>query len=122
LRSPQVASKNSDPPIGGKEIFMRVMMIASLPVEQFNEAVRDGSSGAKMKKIMDAIKPEAAYFTALHGKRTAVLIVDLADPSKIPSLAEPWFLLFNASVDFHPVMLPQDLANAGLEDLGKAWG
>ena len=79
---------------------MRMMMIASMPVEQFNEAVRDGSAGAKMKKIMDAIKPEAAYFTALNGKRTAVLIVDLPEPSRIPSLAEPWFLLYNASVDF----------------------
>ena len=101
---------------------MRIMMVVSLPVEPFNAAVRDGSVGAKMKKIMDAIKPEAAYFTALNGKRTAVLIVDLADPSKIPSLAEPWFLPFNASVDMYPVMLPQDLANAGLEGLGKAWG
>jgi hypothetical protein len=101
---------------------MRMMMIASMPVEQFNAAVRDGSTQAKMKKIMDQLKPEAAYFTAINGKRTAVLIVDLADPSKIPSLAEPWFLTFNASVDFYPVMVPQDLAAAGLDGLGKQWG
>ena len=101
---------------------MRIMMVCSLPVEPFNEAVKDGSTGAKMKKIMDAIKPEAAYFTALNGKRTAILIVDLPDPSKIPSLAEPWFLTYNASVDMYPVMLPQDLAGAGLDGLGKAWG
>ena len=101
---------------------MRIMMVCSLPVEPFNEAVKDGSTGAKMKKILDAIKPEAAYFTALNGKRTAILIVDLPDPSKIPSLAEPWFLTYNASVDMYPVMLPQDLAGAGLDGLGKAWG
>ncbi len=101
---------------------MRMMMIASMPVEQFNAAVKDGSTQAKMKKIMDQLKPEAAYFTAINGKRTAVLIVDLADPSKIPSLAEPWFLTFNASVDFYPVMVPQDLAAAGLDGLGKQWG
>jgi hypothetical protein len=100
---------------------MRMMMIASMPVESFNEAVKDGSTQAKMKKIMDQAKPEAAYFTALNGKRTAVLIVDLADPSKIPSLAEPWFLTFNASVDFYPVMVPQDLAAAGLDGIGKQW-
>jgi len=100
---------------------MRIMMVVSLPVEPFNEAVKDGSTGAKMKKILDATKPEAAYFTALNGKRTAILIVDLADPSKIPSLAEPWFLNFNAAVDMYPVMLPQDLAGAGLEGLGKQW-
>lgn len=101
---------------------MRIMMIVSLPVETFNAAVKDGSTQAKMKKILDQVKPEAAYFTALNGKRTAVLIVDLADPSKIPSLAEPWFLTFNASVDMYPVMLPQDLAAAGLDGIGKAWG
>jgi hypothetical protein len=101
---------------------MRIMMIVSMPVEGFNAAVKDGSTQAKMKKILDQMKPEAAYFTALNGKRTAVLIVDLADASKIPSLAEPWFLTFNASVDMYPVMLPQDLASAGLDGLGKAWG
>ena len=101
---------------------MRIMMIVSIPVETFNTAVKDGSTQAKIKKILDQVKPEAAYFTAINGKRTAVLIVDLADVSKIPSLAEPWFLTFNASVDMYPVMLPQDLASAGLDGLGKAWG
>ncbi len=100
---------------------MRMMMYVSMPVEPFNEAVKDGSVGVKMKKIMDQLKPEAAYFTARNGQRGGVLIVDLADPSKIPALAEPWFLLFNASVEIHPVMLPQDLAAAGLEGLGKEW-
>jgi hypothetical protein len=101
---------------------MRMMMFVSLPVEPFNTAVKDGSAGAKMKKIMDALKPEAAYFMAdRNGRRCGVLIVDLADTSKIPSLAEPWFLTFNAAVEFFPVMLPQDLANAGLEGLGKSW-
>lgn len=97
-------------------------MVCTLPVEPFNEAVKDGSTGVKIKKIIDAIKPEAAYYTALNGKRTAFLIVDLPDPSKIPSLAEPWFLTFNASIDMYPVMVPQDLTNAGLDGLGKEWG
>jgi hypothetical protein len=100
---------------------MRVMMYVTLPVETFNAAVKDGSAGAKMKKILDAVKPEAAYFTALQGKRTAVLIVDLPDASKIPALSEPWFLTFGASIDIYPVMLPGDLASAGLDGLGKEW-
>ena len=101
---------------------MRVIMYVSLPIEPFNAAVRDGSIGARMKKVLDALKPEAAYFTDRFGERSGVLIVDLAEPSKLPSLAEPWFLQFNAKIEVHPVMLPEDLAKAGLEELGKTWG
>ena len=100
---------------------MRMIMYVTLPVEPFNAAVRDGSAGAKMKKILDQQKPEAAYFTDRHGQRSGVLIVDLPNVSGIPALAEPWFLTFNAAVEIHPVMLPQDLAAAGLETLGKTW-
>jgi hypothetical protein len=105
-----------------QEVSMRMMMHVSLPVETFNAAVKDGSAGAKMKKILDQLKPEATYFMADRlGRRCAVLIVDLADPSKIPTLTEPWFLTFHAAVELQPVMLPQDLAAAGLEGLGKEW-
>jgi hypothetical protein len=101
---------------------MRMVMHVELPLEPFNTAVRDGSAGQKMKKILDAIKPEAAYFYANHGKRGGTLIVNLNDPSGIPALAEPWFLTFNAQVEFNVAMTPEDLARAGLESLGKQWG
>ena len=74
---------------------MRMMMHVTFPHETFNAAVKDGSVGAKMKQIHEQLKPEAAYYTAWGGRRSEFLIVDLADPSKIPFFAEPWFLLFN---------------------------
>jgi hypothetical protein len=49
------------------------------------------------------------------------LIVDVADPSRVPAIAEPFFLTFNASVEFHVVMGPDDLRRAGLEELGKKY-
>jgi hypothetical protein len=101
---------------------MRMMMHVTFPHESFNAAVKDGSIGAKMKRILDQLKPEAAYYTAWGGHRSAFLIVDVADASKIPSLAEPWFLMFKADIELNPVMNDQDLAAAGLEGLGKAWG
>ena len=101
---------------------MRMIMYVSMPVEVFNDAVRGGSAGATMKKILDQQKPEAAYFTDLGGQRTGIFIVDLADASGIPALAEPWFLSFNAEVEIHPVMVPADLAASGLDALGKEWG
>jgi hypothetical protein len=42
--------------------------------------------------------------------------------SQIPAFAEPWFILFNADVEFHAVMPGDDLTNAGLKALGQKWG
>ena len=75
-----------------------------------------------MKKILDDAKPEAAYFGERDGKRGGVLIVDVAKPSDVPRLAEPWFLSFNAEVKFRVAMTPEDLAQADLNALGKKWG
>lgn len=101
---------------------MRMLLTIRLPHETFNTAVVDGSVGTKMKAILDATKPEAVYFTEMNGLRTVVMIVDLKKPSVIPALAEPWFLSFNADVEFHVVMSPEDLQQAGLEKLGAKWG
>ena len=100
---------------------MRMLMKVGMPHEPFNTLVRKGKADAILQKILKDIQPEAAYFTEIDGKRTAILIVDVAEPSRIPSLAEPFFLQFNADCKFHPVMLPEDLSKAGLEKLGKKW-
>jgi hypothetical protein len=101
---------------------MRILLNVIFPHETFNAAIRDGSIGQKMKRVLDEVKPEAVYFTAQEGCRSALLILNLPDASKIPSLAEPFFLTFNADVDLNVVMSPEDLAKAGLEELGKKWG
>jgi hypothetical protein len=97
-------------------------MIVTVPHHKFNDAVKDGTAGAKMGKILEAIKPESVHFTSICGKRSAYIIVDLPDASKIPALAEPWFLTFEADVQFYPVMTPDDLKRGGLDALGKQWG
>jgi len=99
-----------------------MLMIVTLPHAKFNAAVKDGTASAKNGKIMEALKPEAAYFTDAHGHRTGYLVVDLPDPSKIPSLAEPWFLTFEADVHMHVCMTPEDLQRSGVDALGKQWG
>ena len=101
---------------------MRILLKISIPHTEFNAAVRDGSVGKKMQSILADMKPEAVYFSEFNGKRGGIMIVNLDDPSQIPSLAEPWFLTFNADVEFHPLMTPEDLAKSGLEELGKKWG
>ena len=49
------------------------------------------------------------------------MIVDVPDASRVPALAEPWFLSFNADVTFHIVMNPEELGRAGLDAIGKKW-
>jgi hypothetical protein len=104
-----------------KGVAMRMLLHVRFPHEQFNAAVRDGTAGKKLNRILEETKPEAVYFTEYGGRRGAVMIVNVADPSKIPSYAEPWFLTFNADVEFHGVMAPDELRAAGLEALGKKW-
>ena len=100
---------------------MRMIMLVTMPTDTFNAAVKDGSVGGKMQRILGALKPEASYFAEIGGVRTGILVVDLAEASQIPALCEPWFLTFNAKVEMHPVMTPQDLGASGLDALGKAW-
>src|SRR5688572_22627831 len=101
---------------------MRMLLSVTIPPEKFNAAVRDGSVGAKLARILETIKPETVYFTEQDGQRGAILIVDIADPSRIPSLAEPWFLTFDADVKLRVAMSLDDLKSAGLDQLGKQWG
>jgi hypothetical protein len=100
---------------------MRVLLQVRLPHEPFNTAVKDGTAAAKMQRILQEQKPEAAYFTEFQGHRGGILIVNMDNPSKIPAFAEPWFLTFNADCEFRIVMTPDDLAKAGLDELGKRW-
>jgi hypothetical protein len=104
-----------------KEADMRMLLHARLPHEPFNTAVKNGTVGAKVKRILDELRPEAVYFTEYQGRRGAIMIVNLDDPSKVPAFAEPWFLTFNADCEFHVVMTPEDLGRAGLDALGKKW-
>ena len=100
---------------------MRMLLKVTFPHAEFNEAVRKGNVAQKMHRILEDAKPEAVYFTEQNGQRGAILIIDLPDPSKVPTFAEPWFLEFNAKVEFHVVMSPDELQRAGLEELGKKW-
>src|SRR5437899_5222248 len=100
---------------------MRMLLNVKFPHSEFNAAVKDGTAGQKMGQILEEIKPEAVYFTEQHGQRSAILIIDVDDPSKFPMFAEPWFLTFNADVEFRIVMTPEDLQKAGLNELGKKW-
>jgi hypothetical protein len=100
---------------------MRMLVHAKMPHEPFNSLVRNGTVGKILDKYFETIKPESIYFTEYNGQRGCIMIVDVADPTKVPVIAEPLFLSFNAAVEFHVVMSPEELGKAGLEALGKQW-
>lgn len=101
---------------------MRMLLKVRFPAEPFNTLVRKGEAGKLLQSILEELKPEAVYFTEEDGKRGAILVIDLANPSDVPKIAEPFFLNFNADCRLRVVMSPEDLKTAGLDALGKKWG
>jgi hypothetical protein len=95
-----------------------------MSVEVGNSAIRSGKLPEAIQSILEEQKPEAAYFIADGGQRTAILFLDIQDASQLPALAEPWFLAFNATVEVTPAMTIQDLAKAGpaIERAVKKYG
>jgi len=91
---------------------MRTLIKVNVPVEAGNKAIQDGTMQRLIGEMQDRLRPEASYFFSDHGIRTALYVADLKDPSEIPVIAEPFFIHFNASVEFTPVMNIDDLKKA----------
>jgi hypothetical protein len=103
---------------------MRCLLKAEFCTNAANAVVRDGSLGKTIRSILDDQKPEAAYFLASNGKRTAFLFLDIQDAAQIPDFAEPWFLALKANVEIVPVMTADDLKKAepAIEQAAKKYG
>ncbi len=100
-----------------EEVRMRCLLKVSIPTEVGNHHVIDGSLGRTIESILNDINPEAAFFAEEQGTRTGYIFCNVKEESEIPAIAEPWFLAFNARVEFHPAMTVADLkkAAAGFE-------
>jgi hypothetical protein len=103
---------------------MRFLMKVNIPVEPGNKAAKAGKLSTTIQSILSELKPEAVYFSDDKGMRTGYIFLELADASQIPEFAEPWFLAFNAAIEFHPVMVPEDLAKAApaIKKAAKKYG
>jgi len=103
---------------------MRFLVKVNIPVEAGNGAAKAGKLGTTIQSILADLKPEAAYFTDDNGQRTAFLFLEMQEASQIPAIAEPWFIALSASIEIHPVMVPDDLAKAGsaIEAAARKYG
>lgn len=88
-----------------------------MPVEPANQMIADGTLGTTMERVAERWQPEAMYFTAFDGRRTAFIVFDLPGPSDMPPFAEPFFRELHADVQLAPVMDGDDLRR-GLSQLG----
>ena len=93
---------------------MRTLLKVTIPTEPGNRAILDGTLPKTMQAFVDEFKPEASYFFAENGQRTALFVVELKDATQIPVVAEPFFMNLGASLWSTPVMNANDL-KVGLE-------
>lgn len=93
---------------------MRMMMRVSIPVEAGNRSIADGELPKVMASFVERHKPEASYFVADRGKRTAMFFFDLDSPSDIPLVAESFFMKLNADIEVTPAMNLADM-KSGLD-------
>jgi len=88
---------------------MRMLMKIVIPAESGNAAIQNGSFAKIVGDGIERLKPEAVYFVAENGLRSALVVIDMADSTDMPRVAEPFFMGLNAAVTFSPVMTPDDL-------------
>ncbi|MFC9702455.1 hypothetical protein ACFTWD_17305 [Streptomyces sp. NPDC056943] len=89
---------------------MRMLLKVQMDTPASNEAIKQGTLQKIVEDAMSALQPEAAYFGAEDGCRTAYIFFDLTDPSQLPKFSEPFFLQLGAKLSYRPVMNREDLA------------
>jgi hypothetical protein len=95
---------------------MRTMLKFTVPTQEVNPLIRDGSIGQKIETILGNLQPEAAYFCPVDGKRGGYLVFNMEQESELVTKLEPFWLELNATVETFPVATADDL-RAGLQSL-----
>ena len=91
---------------------MRFIVRAQIPTEIGNRMVKNPQFLQELENYIHKVKAEASYFFESCGDRTFVFIVNIESTDMIPYIAEPLFQDIGAKVEFHPVMVFEDLKKA----------
>jgi hypothetical protein len=87
-----------------------MMLKAVVDTEAGNESLRNGTMAKLIEQTMQQLHPEAAYFlTSDDGHRSCVMVFDLDDPARIPSVSEPFYQGGAERVTLVPCMNLEDL-------------
>jgi hypothetical protein len=95
---------------------MRTMVKFTIPTQETNPLVQDGSIGQTMESLLGKVQPEAAYFGPIDGKRGGFIVINMEQESNVVTKLEPLWLELNATVETYPVATPDEL-RAGLQSL-----
>jgi SpoU rRNA methylase family enzyme len=92
--------------------IMRFLVRAQIPTEAGNKMIKNPKFMQNLEEYIKKVNPEASYFFEAGGDRTFAFIVNIDSVDMIPSIAEPLFQDIGAKVEFHPVMVFEDLKKA----------
>jgi hypothetical protein len=102
--------------IGKAVVAMRMIMRFEIDTGAGNELLRSGEMQQGLERMLEMLKPEAAYFFPANGCRSGFLAFDLADPSQLVKLTEPMWTMLHARIEVTPAMSLDDLMS-GLTSL-----
>ena len=91
---------------------MRFLVRAQISTDAGNRMIKNAKFMQNLEDYIKKVNAEASYFFEAGGDRTFAFIVNLESSDMIPSVAEPLFQDFGAKVEFHPVMVLEDLKKA----------
>ncbi|MFG2878368.1 DUF3303 family protein [Streptomyces sp. NPDC048337] len=91
---------------------MRVMLRAHLDTAASNEGIKSGALPQAVKRLLEKVRPEAAYFGLHEGVRSCWIVFDLQDSATMPSLSWELFQDFNAEIEVGPVMTAEEMGKA----------
>jgi len=86
-----------------------MLMRVRIPTEAGNKGIKDGTLPDIIRKTLETLHAEAAYFTTMDGHRTMIAVFDMKAAADMPRISEPLFMGLNASIEFMPCMNAEDL-------------
>jgi hypothetical protein len=102
----------------GGDWSMRFLVIAHMPTEAGNKAIKDPNMAKNLEDYVNSVKAEAAYFTEVDGERSFFFVVDMQSADMMVATCEPLFQVFNARVEVKLVMTLEDVKK-GMQTLSK---
>jgi len=91
---------------------------AAKVVRSILAAARQRRRWPVLSKRVASPSPEAIYFTGNQSGRGAVGVYDFADGSQVPAVGEPWFLTFDAHIEYSVAISGQEMDKANLDYKG----